>query len=176
MTPDTSGRLFEMPLLTWDPALSCWRTSGAISRSGSTGSSVTLPTSGMTRSGELFEHPTWGAATSGPDCSLLPTPVVNDMGDGKTVEWWDEWTAAKRAQHGNGNGHGNSLAIEMARLLPTPRTSDANGPGEHGTGGPDLRTAVSALTPPPSTGGNNTTDPHPTPPPTGDSTPGSSNG
>jgi hypothetical protein len=30
-------------------------------------------------------------------------------------------------------------------LLPTPQTSDTNGPGEHGTGGPDLRTAVSLL-------------------------------
>jgi hypothetical protein len=31
---------------------------------------------------------------------------------------------------------------ERERLLPTPRTSDANGAGEHGTGGPDLRTVV----------------------------------
>ena len=30
-------------------------------------------------------------------------------------------------------------------LLPTPRVSDANGPGLHGTGGQDLRTAVANL-------------------------------
>lgn len=30
-------------------------------------------------------------------------------------------------------------------LLPTPRTNDMRGPGVHGTGGPDLRTAVSLL-------------------------------
>jgi len=30
-------------------------------------------------------------------------------------------------------------------LLPTPTTSDRNGPGEHGDGGPDLRTTVSVL-------------------------------
>lgn len=30
-------------------------------------------------------------------------------------------------------------------LLPTPRTSDTNGAGMHGTGGPDLRTTVSLL-------------------------------
>ena len=30
-------------------------------------------------------------------------------------------------------------------LLPTPRTSDTNGAGLHGTGGPDLRTAVTLL-------------------------------
>lgn len=46
---------------------------------------------------------------------LLPTPAVNDMGAGKTVEAWDEWTARMKAAHGNGNGHGPSLAIEAAR-------------------------------------------------------------
>lgn len=30
-------------------------------------------------------------------------------------------------------------------LLPTPRTSDTNGPGAHGQGGPDLRTVASLL-------------------------------
>lgn len=47
--------------------------------------------------------------------ALLPTPAVNDMGAGKTVEAWDAWTDAMRARHGNGNGHGKSLAIEAAR-------------------------------------------------------------
>ena len=47
--------------------------------------------------------------------TLLPTPAVNDMGAGKTVEQWDEWTAKMQAAHGNGNGHGNSLAIEAIR-------------------------------------------------------------
>ena len=49
--------------------------------------------------------------------ALLPTPAVNDMGAGKTVEAWDEWTAKMKAAHGNGNGHGPSLAIEAQRLL-----------------------------------------------------------
>jgi DNA (cytosine-5)-methyltransferase 1 len=55
---------------------------------------------------------------------LLPTPAVNDMGEGKTVEAWDEWTAKMKAAHGNGNGHGASLAIEAQRLLPTPTSND----------------------------------------------------
>ena len=33
----------------------------------------------------------------------------------------------------------------MGRLLPTPRTSDQNGTGQHGAGGMDLRTAVKML-------------------------------
>lgn len=61
--------------------------------------------------------------------ALLPTPAVNDMGEGKTVERWDEWTADMQAKHGNGNGHGKSLAIEAQRLLPTPGAVD-------GVGGP----------------------------------------
>ena len=56
--------------------------------------------------------------------ALLPTPVVNDMGAGKTVEQWDSWTAEIKAKHGNSNGHGPSLSVEAARLLPTPRARD----------------------------------------------------
>jgi hypothetical protein len=56
---------------------------------------------------------------------LLPTPAVNDMGDGKTVEWWEEWTAKSKATHGNGNGR--SLAIEALQLLPTPCASETGG-------------------------------------------------
>lgn len=48
--------------------------------------------------------------------ALLPTPAVNDMGEGKTVAAWDEWTAKMKAAHGNGNGHGASLAIELQRV------------------------------------------------------------
>ncbi|MFJ9313771.1 DNA cytosine methyltransferase [Pimelobacter simplex] len=59
---------------------------------------------------------------------LLPTPAVNDMGEGKTVERWDDWTADMQAKHGNGNGHGKSLSIEAQRLavplLPTPRVKN----------------------------------------------------
>lgn len=35
-----------------------------------------------------------------------------------------------------------TIAVQM---LPTPRTTDSHGPGDHGSGGPDLRTAVSIL-------------------------------
>ena len=55
---------------------------------------------------------------------LMPTPVVNDMGAGKTVEQWDSWTAEMKAKHGNSNGHGPSLSVEAARLLPTPTAGD----------------------------------------------------
>jgi DNA (cytosine-5)-methyltransferase 1 len=57
--------------------------------------------------------------------ALLPTPVVNDMGRGKTPEEWDSWTDEMKERHGNGNGHGASLEIEILRLLPTPTSVDA---------------------------------------------------
>jgi DNA (cytosine-5)-methyltransferase 1 len=59
---------------------------------------------------------------------LLPTPTVNDMGVGKTLDWWDAWTEKMRSAHGNGNGHSNSLSIEVKRIerwddyLPALRT------------------------------------------------------
>lgn len=52
--------------------------------------------------------------------ALLPTPTVSDRGDGRTPAAWDEWTERMRAQHGNGNGHGRSLSVELRRLFPTP--------------------------------------------------------
>jgi DNA (cytosine-5)-methyltransferase 1 len=75
------------------------------------------------------------------------------MGAAYTPETWDAWTDRMRSEHGNGNGHGKSLHIEALRLLPTPVSSDANGPGAHGEGGADLRTTVSLLPTPRATDG-----------------------
>lgn len=61
--------------------------------------------------------------------ALLPTPAVNDMGAAYTPETWDLWCAEQQAKHGNGNGHGKSLAIEAQRLLPTPTTEPMTGNG-----------------------------------------------
>ncbi len=45
-------------------------------------------------------------------------------------------------------------------LLPTPRVSDHNGTGEHGQGGPDLRTAVDLLPTPCASPSGNTPEEH----------------
>lgn len=51
----------------------------------------------------------------------------------------------------------NGLIESGGRLLPTPRTTDMNGPGDHGDGGMDLRTVASLLpTPRASRGGSAT--------------------
>lgn len=71
---------------------------------------------------------------------LLPTPAVNDMGAAYTPETWDAWTDRMRAEHGNGNGHGKSLAIEAQRLLPTPTTADHGTDAPNRVGSPSLST------------------------------------
>ncbi len=48
-------------------------------------------------------------------------------------------------EHGPDGKHWSELRPTVLALLPTPRTSDQNGPGEHGSGGPDLRTAMQLL-------------------------------
>jgi DNA (cytosine-5)-methyltransferase 1 len=67
--------------------------------------------------------------------TLLPTPLVADSTD--TANFRPDGTPY-------GAGYGQTLT-DAVRLLPTPTVSDANGIGEHGTGGLDLRTAISLL-------------------------------
>jgi len=56
---------------------------------------------------------------------FLPTPAVNDMGEGKTLEWWDDWAPRQKSSDGRPAPHGKSLAIEAMRMLPTPNTMDS---------------------------------------------------
>lgn len=91
-----------------------------------------FPTSGSLRNGALYARPTLAPPTSGSGGSVspgLPTPTARD------------W---------KGQGHDGQLPNAVS-LLPTPRTSDKNGAGVHGTGGQDLRTVISLL-PTPDTG------------------------
>ena len=45
-------------------------------------------------------------------------------------------------------------------LLPTPRTTDMNGPGKHGAGGQDLRTTIALLPTPAANDSGNTPEQH----------------
>ena len=109
-----AGELFELPtpaLPTAEPA----------------SSSPLLPTPVADHSRGLPQPGTDFQSLPNAVISLLPTPAVNDMGAGKTVEDWDAWTDRMKAKHGNGNGHGPSLSIEALRLLPTPTAMDSVG-------------------------------------------------
>ena len=82
---------------------------------------------GQARTASTGRHGHPVAGVGGSALTLLPTPAVNDMGAGKTVDEWDAWTDRMKTAHGNGNGHGKSLSIEAARLLPTPSVADGMG-------------------------------------------------
>jgi DNA (cytosine-5)-methyltransferase 1 len=73
--------------------------------------------------------------------TLLPTPAAFDMGYGSTPEEWEEWTAITKVRHGNGNGHGDSLAIETLRAGTWARYAPAI----------ERHTAMIGRTPPPPT-------------------------
>ena len=64
---------------------------------------------------------------------LLPTPQARDYKDHQVQ------VAGHRPDDKD------SINWAIAHLLPTPRTSDTNGPGVHGTGGQDLRTVIDLL-------------------------------
>jgi hypothetical protein len=74
--------------------------------------------------------------------SLLPTPTAWEQRE--TPEQWQERHDRNASKEEGATSAGMPLSI-AAQLLPTPTTSDRNGPGEHGDGGRDLRTTVSLL-------------------------------
>ncbi len=47
--------------------------------------------------------------------ALLPTPACNDMGENKTIEWWDEWAPRQVSSTGAAAPHGKSLSIEARK-------------------------------------------------------------
>ena len=68
-------------LASWNPTLDVWEGTQTNLFSGhSDVYSATLPTSGMTRAGQLFALPISGRRTGGNESSLLPTPTVGDHG------------------------------------------------------------------------------------------------
>ena len=118
--------------------------------------------------------------------NLLPTPTAFDMGKGRTVEEWDEWTEKLKTTTSAGNGHGRSLEIEAMKLLPTPTCQDGannGGPSQFRRHALPLNTLVTTFpdsdpTPMPSPDGNLLSDDQPLAPPTtsGDSVHDSWNG
>ena len=75
---------------------------------------------------------------------LLPTPMTS-----YTARTAEEFREQRRAGNGARREKIGDLRIVVeellptgGHLLPTPRTSDTNGAGAHGTGGRDMRTVV----------------------------------
>lgn len=75
--------------------------------------------------------------------SLLPTPVAQPSGN--SPEEHLRKKPGREVVTDLAIIAENGLIGSGGRLLPTPRTTDMNGPGVHGTGGVDLRTAVTMM-------------------------------
>jgi len=108
------------------------------------------PDQARTSPAERHGHPVAGAGR--PDLTLLPTPSAGQFNDGESAETWQARRDRVRESANNGNGFGVPLAMAV-KMLPTPRSSDTNGAGTHGTGGADLRTMVTLLPTPRATDG-----------------------
>jgi len=109
-----------------------------------TPSSRTWPTSSLSMtepSGEPFSG-TWprsGLMRRGTVYPLLPSaPRTSVIGSSALL-------GTPNSRDWKGQGFPNQLTTDLMALMPTPRTSDSNGAGQHGDGGLDLRTAVALL-------------------------------
>ena len=72
----TCGLGFDKPLANYDPATQSWKMSEGIFPLGERPSLPTLPPSGMTRSGALFQQPAWEPITGVTASSSWPTPTA----------------------------------------------------------------------------------------------------
>ena len=116
------GERFAVWLASFDPASCSWRTSGLYEGEDSPPFSETLPRSGMTRSGTLYQLPPLVRLTSvtasGSSGSMLPTPTAQDC---------EQAGGAGCIARGK-RGHSLTTA---ARLLPTP-TANEYGSSQNG--------------------------------------------
>jgi hypothetical protein len=75
-TLDTCGRGLEQPLANYDHATQSWKMCGDISLWGEQQSLESLPKSGMTRNGALYQQPAWEPITDEIESSSWPTPTA----------------------------------------------------------------------------------------------------
>jgi hypothetical protein len=135
----TTGHGFSsLPTPTADEASNATRSSGSFQSL--TRSVVTLPTpraqNGEPRNQTIYKRE--GPQNLENALALLPTPVVNDMGAGKTHEWWDYWTAKI-------GGHGKSLEQEALRVgVTTPPPLNAGNTSSDDQHQPQLFTETTA--------------------------------
>lgn len=80
-THDTCGRGYAQLLAHYDPITQSWKTSEATSGSDSTPCLQTLPVSGMTQNGRLYQLPRWVPRTLENGSLLWPTLSANGMGN-----------------------------------------------------------------------------------------------
>lgn len=131
-----SGPSFTGSFAWYDLASCLWRTFRLYLDGASEMFSVTWPRAGMTRSGIAYQRQPLVPRISETGSSWWRTPQAWNAQQGpKSRKLFDK--ARRTGQH--------AITLVDQVRWPTPRSSDSNGPGEHGTGGQDLRTAAGGL-------------------------------
>ena len=121
---DTCGLGCEQPLASYDPDTQSWRTSEDISLWGDYKLLESLPKSGMTRSGVLYQQPEWVRPIDVSESSLWPTPLTNDNKAGiKKAN--PNLVDAVMMRPNLGEPAPTTQEFKEHRMFPTPRSSSA---------------------------------------------------
>ena len=126
------GSVTQTPFATYDPGSSSWRTWEPSLFEDSTSFSGRWPKSGTTLDGRAYELPSSALPTNATGCS---SSVSRGTPSARAAK------GANSVRVASGDTRG-LLENQIAAHLSTPRTTDSQGPGLHGDGGMDLRTAV----------------------------------
>jgi hypothetical protein len=140
----------RQPLAIWNTARDVWETpeTNGLFCEHLDVFSETFPTSGTTVNGVAYALPTWEPAMDDSASSSLPDDATLEYLGTPTSRMWKgagpQGGATQIRNKARGLIEAQVMDIEP-RLLPTVTVSDTNGPGIHGDGGLDLRTAMSLL-------------------------------
>ena len=124
MTLVIYGHGSEKPLAHYDPATQCWRMFGDISLWGESPSLETLPPSGMTQSGMLYQLHQLARLTDEIGSLLLPTPTTQEVEHPEA----ELTNTGRRLSKDKTTSH----SLGLADIVQTWPTMTANGMGSSG--------------------------------------------
>jgi hypothetical protein len=120
MIQDTCGRGSETPLANYDLLTQSWRMFEDISLWGDYKSLESLPKSGMTRSGVLYQQPVWVRPIDAIESSLWPTPTTQEVEHPNA----ELTPTGRRKSKNNKTSHSLGLA-DAVQMWPTPVSSSS---------------------------------------------------
>lgn len=116
-TQDTCGPGSEKPLANYDPDTQSWKMYGDTSLWGESQSLASLPPSGMTRNGVLYQQPAWVPLTDVIESSSWPTPTTQEVEHPNA-----SWNEKNRRVSPNGTTHSMGLADAVQRCVEPSAT------------------------------------------------------
>ena len=120
MIRDTCGHGSETPLANYDLLTQSWKMFEDISLWGDYKSLESLPKSGMTRSGVLYQQPVWVRPIDAIESSLWPTPTTQEVEHPNA----ELTPTGRRKSKNNKTSHSLGLA-DAVQMWPTPVSSSS---------------------------------------------------